>query len=116
MSKSCVPPMSQWHTYAPGSQCSGVRGNPSSYSVAAHSGGEFHISPYCPRGKLDGYIIQFSTVDGGRRHQSGKLVGGLWHNAGRARSPAQAATMIKNFCAVNDLKGAGLGRARRKRR
>ena len=100
--------MAKWHTFAGGTACSGTRANggPWSYSVAAHAGGEFKVSPTCPRGRHTGYAVKFVTVDQANRAQHGKLHSGLWHDVGHVRSPAQAATMIKKFCATNDLRGA----------
>lgn len=99
--------MTKWQTFAGGTECAAARGGPSSYSVAAYGGGKFYVSPTCPRGRHTGYNVQFAATG-----QKGKLHSGLWHDVGHVRSPAQVATLIKTFCAANDLKGA----QRRRRR
>lgn len=111
MVKSCVPVMSKWLTFHGGTSC---RDGVYSYVAPAHGGGAFHVSPHCQRGRVNGYHVQFATVDhntANRQVQQGKLTG-LWHDVGRVRSPAQAATLIKTFCAAHDLKGV---RRRRRR-
>ena len=90
-SNSVIPGISKWGMFAGGI---GAAEGKHAYTWTMDYG-TYHIDPFTTKwGRHAGYLVRFSSSG---KNQPAKLSGGLWHDLGKVRSPAEGVKKAREF-------------------